>query len=74
VPYTLDVRRRLRVPGYLWRQAAQDSFAMIRTLVRRDGPGWAVSVFRLVWFAGYVESSWSRKPESEEMAPLTVHR
>ena len=53
-----DVRRLLRAPRYLWRQAGSDSVAAVKAAMRRDRAQRFGSFGRLIWFAGYLREAW----------------
>jgi len=54
-----DVRRLLRVPRYLWRQAAADAVSMVKAGVAGDTRGRFAASTRLIWFGGYIRDAWS---------------
>ena len=62
--YPTTARYVLGVPGYLWRQAAQD----LGRAARAVGTGRAADRFasgvRLRWFAGYLQERWSLRLKS----------
>jgi cellulose synthase/poly-beta-1,6-N-acetylglucosamine synthase-like glycosyltransferase len=53
-----NVRRLLRVPRYLWRQAAADAVSMVKAGVAGDCRGRFAASTRLIWFGGYVRDAW----------------
>jgi len=57
--HAAGVRRLLRVPRYLWRQAASDAVSMVRAGMAGDMRGRFAASTRLIWFGGYVRDSWS---------------
>jgi glycosyltransferase involved in cell wall biosynthesis len=54
----LDVRRLLRAPRYLWRQAAADTCAALGAAARRDHARQFGASGRLIWFTGYLREAW----------------
>jgi hypothetical protein len=52
VPYLL------RVPRYLWRQAAEDVARTAAAALKRDEAARFASELRARWFAGYVREAW----------------
>jgi glycosyltransferase involved in cell wall biosynthesis len=57
--HAAGVRRLLRVPRYLWRQAASDAVSMVKAGVSGDMRRRFAASTRLIWFGGYVRDSWS---------------
>ncbi|HXD72294.1 MAG TPA: glycosyltransferase [Vicinamibacterales bacterium] len=53
-----NVRRVLRIPGYLWRQAASDAVSMLKAGMAGDRRGRFAASTRLIWFGGYVRDAW----------------
>ncbi|HUK35334.1 MAG TPA: glycosyltransferase, partial [Vicinamibacterales bacterium] len=53
-----NVRRVLRVPRYLWRQAALDAVSMVKAGMAGDQRERFTASTRLIWFGGYVRDSW----------------
>ena len=53
-----NVRRLLRVPRYLWRQAAVDAVSMVKAGMAGDIRGRFAASTRLIWFGGYVRDAW----------------
>jgi cellulose synthase/poly-beta-1,6-N-acetylglucosamine synthase-like glycosyltransferase len=56
--HAAGVRRLLRVPRYLWRQAAADAVWMVKAGVAGDLRGRFAASTRLIWFGGYIRDSW----------------
>jgi glycosyltransferase involved in cell wall biosynthesis len=54
-------RRVFRVPGYLWRRAANDARTTVTAVVSRDWPERFAAEGRLRWMAGYLLESWRRR-------------
>jgi glycosyltransferase involved in cell wall biosynthesis len=59
----------LRVPRYLWREAARDTLAILRAAF--DAPGRFAAAARLIWLAGYLRESWFGRTQSAERARLS---
>ena len=56
--HAANIRRLLRVPRYLWRQAAADAVSMVKAGVAGDTRGRFAASTRLIWFSGYIRDSW----------------
>lgn len=57
--HAAGVQRLLRVPRYLWRQAASDAVSMLKAGMAGDMRGRFAAATRLIWFGGYIRDSWS---------------
>jgi glucosyl-dolichyl phosphate glucuronosyltransferase len=63
--YPTSPRRLLRVPRYLWRDAARHAWALARATATFDAATRFAASVRLLWFAGFVRESWrSPRPVS----------
>jgi glucosyl-dolichyl phosphate glucuronosyltransferase len=60
--------RVLRIPRYLWREAARDALALAGAALRGDPAGTFARFTRLVWLGGYVRAAWSARPPVERAA------
>jgi glycosyltransferase involved in cell wall biosynthesis len=56
--YAAEVRRWLRIPRYLWSQAAADAQGWARGSLVADGRARFASWLRLVWLGGYAREAW----------------
>ena len=57
--YANGTQRLLRVPRYLWRQAAVDAVSMVKAGIAGNQRQRFVASTRLIWFGGYLRDSWS---------------
>ncbi len=57
--YANGTRRLLRVPRYLWRQAAVDVLSMMKPSVAGNPRARFAASTRLIWFGGYLRDSWA---------------
>ena len=62
--YPESCRRLLRVPGYLWRQTANDARGIVAGSGAKRFAAWA----RLRWMAGYLHESWFGQPAGSDLS------
>lgn len=59
------LRRLLRAPGYLWRQAVTDAATTVRAAGSGDDARRFSAATRLLWFSGYLRETWfGRRPRA----------
>jgi glycosyltransferase involved in cell wall biosynthesis len=56
--YSSPVRRLLRVPRYLWRQAVGDAWKVFAATLRRDPGERFAAATRILWVSGYAREAW----------------
>jgi len=56
--YPLAVARLLRVPRYLWREAAANAWLAVRYVVGGNRGSGLAAALRVVWFGGYIREAW----------------
>ena len=66
--YATSVGMLLGVPRYLWRQAMTDAGSAVRAVATRNESARFAALLRLIWFAGYLRESWSRRAAAPDPA------
>jgi len=56
--YPPAVARLLRIPRYLWREAALNAWRAVRHVIGGDPPAGMAAALRVVWFGGYITEAW----------------